>query len=109
MLIRHSGLWLGVALGLFLTSAAAVADDRPAANGALHLTRSQKEFLSLEPILVSLRVEGSQTMALPATPGQGKTGTLRFEIEPKVQPRKGARPLPLEGQAADAKVSVRRF
>src|SRR5262245_42556085 len=57
----------------------------------LRLAASQKEFLTLEPILVT--VEGKS--ALPASPGK----SLVFQITPAIKERKGARPLPGEAKA----------
>ncbi len=93
----HSG-WI-VGLALLLTGSLAPAADQSAKRGeGLHLTASQKDFLRLEPILVSVRLESDQSKGLPAAPGTSKRGTLRFEIKPAIKPRKGARPLPLESQ-----------
>src|SRR5437762_9238474 len=101
MFIQHRRSWLGVALGLILTGAATAAEKE-----TLQLNCGQKEFLSLEPILVTVRAPGDG-VALPAVPGKG--GTLRFSIEPAVNARKAAKPLPLEGQAAEASLSSRRY
>src|SRR5262249_49391628 len=95
--------WLGVALGLVLTGAATAADKE-----TLQLNCSQKEFLTLEPILVTVRAPGD-AIALPAVPRKGKGGTPSFTAEPAVKPRKGANPLPLEGQGAEPNVSSRRY
>jgi hypothetical protein len=82
-------------------------EARPAeSKEALRLSAGQKEFLWLEPVLVTVRIEGLRGAALPAAPGAGKSdksGTLRFEIDHKaVKPRRnGAKPLPLEAQADD--------
>jgi len=102
MLMHNRRSWLGVALGLILTGAATAADKE-----TLQFNCGQKEFLSLEPILVTVRAPGNGS--LPAVPGKGKGGTLRFSIEPAVNPRKAAKPLPLEGQTGEASVSSRRY
>jgi hypothetical protein len=72
---------------------------------ALRLTAGQKDVLWLEPVLVTLRLEGTQVPGLPAAPAPGK---LSFEVTPPVKPRPGAKPLPLEAQAADG-IQVRRY
>ncbi len=82
-------LALGVGISVGLSSAA------PAQPG-LHLKVDQKEHLWLEPILVTLRIDGEGAY-LPPGPGKGAAGTLRFEIEPPLKPRPNAKPLPLEG------------
>lgn len=71
---------------------------------ALHLLTGQTEFLQVEPILLTLRLQSDRTESLPASPGESASGELRFEIEPAVKPRSGARPLPLEGSVNDAQV-----
>jgi hypothetical protein len=103
-----AGLLLALALAL-LATVAEVNADKPANKDALHLTAGQKEFLSLEPILVDVRVQGKQDCALPASPGQSKTGTLRFEVEPAVKPRPKAKPLPLESEAAGKNIRSRLY
>src|SRR5262249_20582763 len=92
-----------------LTGSLAQGANRPAKSvAALHLTASQKEFLTLEPILVCLRLEKGPMAGLPAAPGKTQQGSLRFEFEPAVKPRQGAKPLPLEGQAS-ANVKARYY
>ncbi len=61
----------------------------------LRLAASQKEFLTLEPILVT--VEGNS--ALPAAPGTN----LVFQMTPPIKERKGAKPLPQEAKVKEAK------
>jgi hypothetical protein len=73
------------------------------------LTAGQKEFLRLEPILVTVRLESGRLAGIPPAPGKSKQGALRFEIEPAVKLRPGAKPLPLEGQTADANVTTRNY
>jgi hypothetical protein len=81
---------------LLLAGTLTAGESRPAeTKKALHLTAGQKEFLWLEPVLVTVGVEG-RAISLPAVPATGKLGIFRFEVEPPVKPRKGARPLPLE-------------
>jgi hypothetical protein len=60
----------------------------------VHLVAGQKDFLALEPILVSVEGAGKQVLNLPAGPDQ----TLRFDVKPALKPRSGAKPLPLEGR-----------
>jgi hypothetical protein len=103
-----------VSLAVGLALAAAPAPSRAAGSSAktkaaLHLTAAQKDFLWLEPILVTVRVESKQAPGLPAGLGQGKTGTLRLKIDPPLKPRPKAKPLPLEGQGAAINVSCRRY
>lgn len=69
----------------------------------IELTSKQTKLLRIEPILVTLQLKSDEFQALPAEPGKSETAELRFEIEPAVQPRDGARPLPLEAQTPDAK------
>ncbi len=75
------------------------------AGDALDLKIGQTEFLTIEPILARVHLESSTLQGLPAAPGT----SLRFEIEPAVKPRKGARPLPLESQAGETAVSTRDY
>jgi hypothetical protein len=97
----------------------------------LHLTSSQKEFLWLEPILVTVRLDSVRHQGLPIQAGavskamhapKGKAqaaeasaagtsslGTLKFDISPVVKVRPGAKPLPLEGQELEAKVQQRTY
>jgi hypothetical protein len=96
---------------------------------ALHLASSQKEFLWLEPILVTVRLDSVQRVGLPAevgAPGKAvhasngkakagkpsvsetrRVGALKFDIAPIVKVRSGAKPLPLEGQDPEATVQRR--
>ena len=99
---RRVALALFAAAFLFAGTLGAAEKQAAAGKGDLRLTAGQKEFLHQEPILV--KVEGPRGLALPAAPGAGKLGTLRFEAEPAVKPRKGGKPLPLEGRVAGAAV-----
>ena len=85
-------------------------DEVSAGDEALHLLSGQTEFLKVEPILVTLRLQSDRTESLPTGP-DSKTpgGALRFEIDPDVKPRSGARPLPLEGQASAATAQARDY
>jgi hypothetical protein len=73
------------------------------AGEALDLVVSQSEMLRVEPILVTLHLNSDEFSSLPAEPGKSDAGQLRFEIEPAVKPRDGAKPLPLEAAATDAR------
>ena len=67
---------------------------------SLDLIVSQGDLLRVEPILVTLRLESDAFQSLPPGPGKSDNGELRFEIEPAVKARDGAKPLPLEAQAS---------
>jgi hypothetical protein len=97
--------WLGLFLALL---PAGVAAREVNSGEALHLTVGQKDFLWLEPILVTVRLESKRLDRLPAVPGKG-TVNLRFEIQPPLKPRPKAMPLPLEAQAAEARASSRLY
>ncbi len=108
--MRNRRFAVGLGLVFLLGGTWAVGDVPSSRNQeALQLVAGQKEFLTLEPILVTVRLDSGQVDRLPAAPGQGKEAVLRFEVDPPLKPRSGARPLPLEGQAADAKVQARLF
>jgi len=80
-----------VLCGLLLWSGIGAKAEEPAkATVGLRLAASQKEFLTLEPILVTVEAKS----ALPAAPGK----TLTFQITPTVKERKGAKPLPSEAK-----------
>lgn len=76
---------------------------------SLQIIAGQKDYVWLEPMLVTVRLESGQIDRLPATAGPGKLASLRFEVDPPVKPRAGAKPLPLEGQTADEKIQSRLF
>jgi hypothetical protein len=87
-----------------LPVAAQAGDARP----SLTLSSPQTEFLRHEPILVRLQVEGETVVDLPASlADQSASATLRFEVEPKLKPREGARPLP--GEARVTKSRARTY
>jgi hypothetical protein len=96
-------------LGLLLAGALAGRAEKPAGGKeTIRLRAAQKEFLSLEPILVTARLEGSTGAGLP--PGPGKAlGALEFEVKPAVKVRPGAKPLPLEARGAKSKAQVRTY
>jgi hypothetical protein len=92
-------------LGVFPVLGAALSADEPAkADSALALSSGQKEFLTLEPILVTLQLKDKDFAGLPAEAG-GKSA-LFFEIKPAVKPRAGAKPLPVEAKTKDSKSRV---
>ncbi len=102
---RVAVLVFAVVLAAGLTAPGTAADRASEPKPSLDLTAAQTEFLPLEPILITLRVEG-EGAALPPGPGESKAGSLRFEVEPAVKPRPGAKPLPLERQVADAQARL---
>jgi len=64
----------------------------------LRLLTEQKDFLTLEPILVTVRGTSKQVPGLPPGPGR----LLRFDVKPALKPRAGAKPLPIEGRVDSA-------
>jgi hypothetical protein len=120
-----------VGIGLVTACALAIAKE-PAVEGpdSLHLASAQKEFLWLEPILVTIRLDNVRGEGLPVQAGlvgkavqvaqnkskagqpaaqASKLGTLEFDIQPAVKARTGAKPLPLEGHDPDAKIQQRIY
>lgn len=87
-----------VLCGLMLVAGRGDADE-PA---KLVLKADQKEFLTLEPILVTMK---SPLPGLSA--GAGVKEGIRFDIRPSVKPRPGARPLPQEAKIADSTATNR--
>src|SRR5262245_17931638 len=107
---RHLFLILAVGLSVLLWGGEVRTAGQPVKDSeALNLTLPQKDFLALEPILVTVRLESQHIHALPAAPGESKSGTLRFEVKPEVKARAKAKPLPLEAQGADLSASARRY
>jgi hypothetical protein len=119
-------------LALVMASGLGLGEARAAdTQDALHLSCSQKEFLCLEPMLVTVRLDSARHQGLPAQPGAvskamhaskskskaeqsaaleaSKRGTLKFDIQPVVKERPGAKPLPLEQQDPEAKVQQRTY
>ncbi|MBI3462853.1 MAG: hypothetical protein HY000_07300 [Planctomycetes bacterium] len=82
------------------------AEDTPE---ALQLPCGRTDFLWLEPILVTLRVESERIYGLPPEPGESKLGVLRFQFDPAVKARPGAKALPLEAQGADTNAQSRDY
>ena len=89
---------IGLLVGAGLCLPLAGADKATEAREALHLSCAQKDCLRLEPILVSVRLQGAPLAGLPAAPDQGKASTFSFEITPAVKPRPKAKALPLEAR-----------
>ncbi len=82
----------------------ATAGAEPAGD-LLELKSAESEFLWMEPVIVTVRVESEKIAALPPEPG----AKLRFEIEPAVKARANAKPLALESKGADLAVQIRRY
>jgi hypothetical protein len=101
---------LGLGVALVISGVLASAEGKAAdAKEGLRLSAGQKEFLWLEPILVTVRVDSPRLSGLPAAPADNKAGTLRFEIDPVVKPRSGAKPLPLEIQDTGSSAQTRVY
>jgi hypothetical protein len=86
----------------------AAAEEKPAARLAV----DQAELLKLEPILVTLKIEGVPGAALPAALGseaQSAADALRFEVDPAVKPRPAAKPLPGEAATANQPKASRTY
>ena len=105
----HRGLWAGAALTLLAAGQLVTSADPPVNSAPLVLTAGQKEFLTQEPILVTVGVENRRGAVLPASPGKASEATLRFEVRPAVKPRPNAKPLPLEAKAADLPATIRTY
>jgi hypothetical protein len=106
----HTSLVLGLVLSLLaIVEGRADAEKSARDAEALHLSAGQDEYLPLEPILLSVRLQGRDGAGLPAAPGQGKTGTLGFEVEPAVKARTKAKALPLEAEATSTNIRGRLY
>jgi hypothetical protein len=104
------GVRLGLATGCFLLVCAGLVEGAEGAK--LRLGGGQDEYLRLEPILLTLRVEGAADAGLPPAPGregQSAADALRFEIEPPLKPRPNAKPLPGEAATAGRARAVRTY
>jgi len=102
----HHGLFAFCAavLGAMAAGSATAGEDK----AALRLSVARTELLRLEPILVTVRIEGEIGVGLPAAPGGESAAELfAFEIEPALKPRPGAKPLPAEVKTPLA--PVRKF
>jgi hypothetical protein len=97
-------------LAILLASSLAARAENPAkAAETIALTGAQKEYLRLEPILLTARLDSAAIPGLPTDVGSQANSILRFEIKPAVKPRRGGKPLPLEARAAKAVVQVRTY
>jgi hypothetical protein len=102
-------LCLTVGLALLLTAGSVVSADKPGkAKETIRLSAGQKEYLTLEPILVTARLKSASIPGLPAGPGKA-LGALDFDIKPAVKVRPKARPLPLEAKGAKSSAQVRTY
>ena len=73
-------------------------------SGNLTLAVGQKDFLTLEPILVSIKVQDVSRPGLPIEL-DGKSD-LTLEIKPIVKLRSGAKPLPIEAKTKSARTRI---
>ncbi|MDR3635779.1 MAG: hypothetical protein P4L84_18400 [Isosphaeraceae bacterium] len=99
---------LGAGCLLVLLGAGAEGGEPP----SLRLEGGQSEYLRLEPILLTLKVEGAPGAALPPAPGgegPSAASALRFEVEPPVKPRPAAKPLPGEAATANQTLASRTY
>jgi hypothetical protein len=80
---------------LVLTASLLSAAEGPA-KGGLVLSPAQKEHLTLEPILVAVKLEDGRVKSLPATVGGKADVVLSFDVQPTVKARSGAKALPYE-------------
>src|ERR1700730_12102941 len=85
-------------IGVAVLSCAHVLAEGDEASPRLGLVIEQKEFLTLEPILVRVQGTSKQLQGLHPAPGK----LLRFDVRPPLKPRGGAKPLPLEGRVETA-------
>jgi hypothetical protein len=92
------GLWVLIGIAWLLPGIQTVADSkRDPPPPALQMQAHQTDFIWNEPILVTLVLTDSGA-TLPPGPQQGGS-TLRFEFDPPLSARSGARPLPTEAAA----------
>jgi hypothetical protein len=86
-------------VGMLLVAASLATAAEPAkARTGLVLTPGQKDYLTLEPILVKVALEDTSVKSLPLLVGATKADSVfSFDIKPAVKPRSGAKPLPFEG------------
>ena len=79
-----------------------LAADEPA-TGGLVFVLPQKEYQTFEPILVVVQAP----LGTPGLPmALDEKSALRFEISPPVQPRPGAKPLPVEAKVDTARTRL---
>src|SRR5262245_507193 len=96
-----------LALGALFLAAALILGVGFAGEAAsgLTVTASQKEFLALEPILVTVTRTDNAISGLSASAGV-KDG-IQFDIRPAVKPRPNGKPLPQEALVADVAAKQR--
>jgi hypothetical protein len=103
-------MWaVGAALALFCAGQMVTSADPPVNSAPLILKAGQKDFLTQEPILLTVQVDGPRGTVLPAGPGKVGDTTLRFEVSPAVKARPNAKPLPLEAKGADLPATIRTY
>jgi hypothetical protein len=96
---RHRGVAVmgAVVLGGLVAGSAGAGEEK----GVVRLATARTELLRLEPILVTVKIEGEAELGLPAAlGGESAAEMFGFEIEPAVKTRPKARPLPLEAKTA---------
>jgi hypothetical protein len=108
------GIWAAAAAAALLCAGQLVtnagAPARVKARGdALTVLAGQTDYLTHEPILVTARLQTTTKAQLPPGPGKAGDTTLSFEITPTVKARKGAKPLPLETEAATLPANIRTY
>jgi hypothetical protein len=90
-------------VALVLTAGPLPGQEAAKTTDGLTVSGVQKDYLAQEPILITVRLADKHIPALPAAVGAAKEKvTLSFEIQPAVKPRKGGKPLPVEGQVAES-------
>ncbi len=99
------GLWAAAAMALVGAGLSA----RAGGGDKLSLAAGQAEYLTHEPILVTLRLAGSGDFGLRHEPGACKGKEFHFEITPALKARKGGQTLPLEGKGMDRTATVRTY
>lgn len=108
MRLRGVRRGIGAMCLLLLVGATVSARETP----ALQVSGAQRDYVRLEPILLTLKLDGAPTAALPAAPGgegQSAADALRFEVDPAVKPRPNAKPLPGEAATANEARSARTY
>src|SRR5262249_17202843 len=95
---------------VFMAGTLARADEPSKGKENVTLVVGQTEFLSLEPILVTVQLHDKDFAELPTDAGD--KGTMHFEFKPPtgqaqakqaVKPRAGAKPLPFEAKIKSAR------
>jgi hypothetical protein len=86
-----------VVLGALFPGSAGAGEEK----AVLRLSTARTELLRLEPILVTVKIEGDAELGLPAgLGGESAAEMFGFEIEPALKPRPKAKPLPIEEKTA---------